>query len=205
MGLGFGVGEEAQADQGAGEVEEGHDRGGLAVVADREPAERDEPRLRPLHDPSVPAQPLARLDATPGDLRGDPALPQRLSQVGAIESLVAVQTGWAPARAARLARGTADRLDRVHQRRQQPRIVHVGRRELHAQRRPCRSTRRWYSEPALPRAVGFGAGVLAATLARLQAIASRSPSQSRRTWRTRRQNPSACQWRNRPQQVLPLP
>ena len=82
MSVGFGVCEVAEADQGAGEVQEGEHRGHLAVVTQAEPAERHDPGQTALHDPSEATEALAGVHAASSDARGDPTLPQRLPQVG---------------------------------------------------------------------------------------------------------------------------
>src|SRR5438067_13554251 len=70
---GLSVGQEAQADEGAGEVQKSEYRGGVPVVPDGKLAKRDDPGLRALHDPPDPSQELTRLHAPPRDPRGDPA------------------------------------------------------------------------------------------------------------------------------------
>jgi len=59
------------ADQRASQLEERLVNVGSPLVANLEPSKAVQPRQSPLHDPSVPPQPLARLDAAPGDARDD--------------------------------------------------------------------------------------------------------------------------------------
>src|SRR3954471_22920258 len=59
--------EEAEADRGAGEDEEGEVDVVAALVADHQPAAAGDPGQGALHHPPVPAQPLAALDPAPGD------------------------------------------------------------------------------------------------------------------------------------------
>lgn len=56
MGRSLSVGQEAQADEGTGEVQKRKDRGGVPVVAHRELAKGDHPGLRALDHPPVPSQ-----------------------------------------------------------------------------------------------------------------------------------------------------
>ncbi len=84
MGAGLSAGEEAQADDDTGEVQERQHRGGVSVVSDRELAEGDDPCVCSLHYPAMTAQALARLHAPPCNSRRDAAPPQRPSLLGEI-------------------------------------------------------------------------------------------------------------------------
>jgi hypothetical protein len=137
-------------------VEERQDGRGLTVVADREPAERDEPCLRPLHNPPVPAQPLAGLHASARDAGRDPAVPQSLAAGRVIVSFVAVDLGRAPARPAGLTRGTADRLNASTSGSRSLESSTLAAESCTARGTPCRSTSTWKLLPALPRSVGLG-------------------------------------------------
>jgi hypothetical protein len=77
------MGEEAQADEGAGEVEEGQDRSGVAIIADCQ--------LPEGHDPANAPQVLAGVHAPGSDPRRDPPLPQGAAQVGVVVPLDRVQ------------------------------------------------------------------------------------------------------------------
>ena len=56
-------GEEAQADQGAAQVQQTLEQVGPPLVADAEAAEAEQPSQRPLHHPSVPTQLPGGVDA----------------------------------------------------------------------------------------------------------------------------------------------
>jgi hypothetical protein len=66
-----------EADECAGQVEEPEQDVRAPLVADLQPPVADQPRQRPLHHVPVAAQPLARLDAAPGDPGRDAARAQR--------------------------------------------------------------------------------------------------------------------------------
>ena len=134
------------------------------LVADAEPAEAQQPRQRPLHDPPVPPEALARLDAAPGDarrdatarrarrfseesyalsacslagrFRGRPGRP-RGPTIGGMASTTGSSSfeSWTLAAESRTASGM-----------------------------PLRSTTRWYLLPRLPRSAGFGPVSLAPAL-----------------------------------------
>jgi hypothetical protein len=93
---GFGMGEEAETDDGAGQVQQRQHRGGLAVVTDRELSEGHEPPLRPLYDPPVAPQPLAGLHTPAGDPRSDAPRSQGSEVVGLVcgASADAAARGW---------------------------------------------------------------------------------------------------------------
>src|SRR3954471_24741068 len=96
--------EEAEADHRAGEDEEGEVNVVAPLVADHQPAAAGDPGQGALHQPPVPAQPLAALDPAPGDARDDAALPAGTAAAAVVVGLVGVQLLRAPSRpAARLA------------------------------------------------------------------------------------------------------
>ena len=67
--------QEAEADEGTGEMQERKDARSVPVVAHREFAKSDHPRLRSLDNPAVTAQSLAGVHAPPRDPRDDAAPP----------------------------------------------------------------------------------------------------------------------------------
>jgi hypothetical protein len=85
------MGEEAETDEGAGEVEEGQDRSGVAVIADRQLPGGHDPGLSPLDYPANAPQALAGVHAAANDPRRDPPLPQGAAQVGVVVPLVRVR------------------------------------------------------------------------------------------------------------------
>src|SRR5215207_1000933 len=103
--------QQVPADERAAEVEEGVVERVVALVAHEQAAVAVQPGEAALHDPAVPAEPRARLDARAGDARGDaPAAEQRAILAGAV-ALVGMQLGGAPARPARAPRRLAQRGD----------------------------------------------------------------------------------------------
>jgi hypothetical protein len=95
VSVSLGVSQEAQAYESTGEMQEGPDRRGVPVVADRELAQRDHPCLRALDDPAVPPQSFTRLHTPPRNPRGNPALPQGPPLLGEVIPFIRVQLGRA--------------------------------------------------------------------------------------------------------------
>lgn len=104
---------------------------GPSLVADGEAAELGEPSQRALHDPPVPAQTLAALDAATGDAVLDATAGERLTAAAVIVGLVGVQPGRAFARSSP---ALADRRHSIHHRLEHPAVVHVGPRQLQRER-----------------------------------------------------------------------
>ena len=125
--------QEAEADEGAGEMQEGEDGGGLTMEAHGQTAEGKDPRIRPFDRPAVATEPLAGLDTATGDPGYDPAPPQSLPADGKIVAFVAVELGWAEARSAGLTNRAANRRDRIDQWLQELGVMHVGRGQQHGQ------------------------------------------------------------------------
>ncbi len=92
---------------------------GAALVADSEAAEAIEPGERPFDHPAMPTEPLARLDATPGDPQYDPALAAGSTAARVVVAFVGMQFGrttpWPPTAPTWL----ADRWDGIEGRLQQ--------------------------------------------------------------------------------------
>jgi len=181
------------------------------LVANGEPTEAGEPAERALYHPTMPAQPLARFDTTPGDARDDAALAAGCPATVEVIPFVRVQLRRAPAWAAP---ETFDRPHRVEQRFEFLGIVDIGGRQrdregdttsVHqevALRSWLAPVGRIRSRRDAPLLAGTDA---ASMLARDQSIRPRLPSRSSRRWWRRSQTPAACQSRSRRQQVTPLP
>jgi hypothetical protein len=205
--------EEADADEGAGQVQEAEDRRGLAVVADREATVREQPGDRPLDDPAMSAEALGGLDATPGDPGDDAASAQGAPVDGIVVALVAVELLGSEARASRLTKRAPDGRDGVDQRLQQLGVVDVGggqrRRErdalpvddqavLRAALAPVRRVRAGRLAPF------FARTLVLSMLARSRSMASRSPSHCSNVRCAWCHTPASCHSRSRRQQLTPL-
>ncbi len=123
------VGEEAEADERAGQVEQPLEQVRPPLVANTEAAKTEQPGLRALDHPAVPAEPFARLDPAAGDVRGDAPGAQCPAAGGEVVRLVAVQLGRPEPRSTRSSARPNDRRDRIDQRHQLGRVVGVGGRE----------------------------------------------------------------------------
>ena len=144
-----------EADECAGRVEEPEQDVRAPLVADLQAPVADQPRQRPLHHVPVAAQPLARLDAAPGDPGRDAAPAQRQTAARVVVPLVAMQLGRALARPPRppsraLDRGTASTIGSSSI---ESWVLAAD--SPAARGMPRRSTSRWYLESGLPRSVGF--------------------------------------------------
>jgi hypothetical protein len=118
--------EEAEADQGAGEIEESKVQIGRALVTDGEPTEAVEPGEGPLDYPAIPSQLLTGLDPTSSDATADAALAQVVPTAGIVVALIGMQF------VRPLTRSPAppfDRLDGFDQIFEDDRVVDIGRRE----------------------------------------------------------------------------
>jgi hypothetical protein len=135
------------------------------LVTDPQPPIAVQPRQRSLHSPAMAAQPLAALDAAPGDPGNDPSFSQRLTAERMVVALVGVQLLRPAARPARLP--VVHGWDRVDGRLQQLAIVAVGPDSTAASGVPFPSTTRWCFVPCLPRSVGLGPTAAAPTAAPL--------------------------------------
>ena len=158
------------------------------LIAYREPAVTGEPGQCALHHPSVPSQPLARVDPAPSDARLYAPLPQGLAAAREIVALLGVQLLRTLARPAPTAMGLLDRLDGVHGLLQDRRVVDVGGREDYRERDApsVRNNVALRARFCLIRRIRAGslAPLLAGTLAeskeaRSQSIRSASPSRSK--------------------------
>ena len=145
----------APANQRAPQVEKRLVDVSPPLVAHLQPPVPLQPRQRPLHNPPVSAQLLARLDASPRDARGDAPLPERLAAAREVVAFVGVQLLRALTRAS--AAGLPDR----------PRTASTASSSaleswtlaavwITAKGTPSRSSTTWRLEPDLPLSVGFG-------------------------------------------------
>src|SRR4051794_27705869 len=125
---------EAHAHQGAGQVEHTLEDVRAPLVAHPEPAKAEQPSERALCHPAVATEPLARVDATSCDARGDASDAQGTAEARGIVGFVGVQLGRASARSPRLAPWPDDGWNRIDKRNELGGVVRVGGREPHGQR-----------------------------------------------------------------------
>ncbi len=184
---------------------------GPALVAGGQPPELAEPRESTLHNPSVPPEPCAALDASPSDARLDMAAGQSPTAATMIISLVGVElagpaSGWSP----RLPDGRYG-IDHLFQ---YDAVVDVGSCQPDRERDALRIGEdvTLGARLAAIRRVGTcrRAPLLAATdalsrAARLKSMALRRPRRSRSTRWSLSQTPACCQSRKRLQHVIPEP
>ena len=184
------------------------------LIAHGQPTEAIEPGQRPLHDPPVPSEALAGLHAAAGDPWEDAPLPAGSTTARVVVALIGVQLVRTPTRSSRTASRLADRLDRVQGGFQQPRVMHVGRRERHGEGDPLSVDHKMALRArfAAIRRIrpGVFAPLLAATLAessdaRDQSSLSASAKRWSNSWCRRSHTPVSCQSRRRRQHVIPLP
>jgi putative spermidine/putrescine transport system substrate-binding protein len=187
---------------------------GTALVANAQAATAKQPGERALHYPAVPTKALARVNASPGYSWGNAARAQRTPQVREVIGLVGVEFGRSSARSPRSSSRADDGWNGVEQRDELSRIVGVGGREADCQ----------WNTGLVHDEVVLGAGLAAvgrvrpgrrapflartlrlSALARDQSMAASSPSQFKSRSCSFCQTPTACQSRNRLQQVMPLP
>ena len=119
--------EESETDQSTGQVQQPLEDVSASLVADIEAATAEQPRERALHHPSVSSEPLAGVDASPGDVWGTAARAQRTPQLHGIVGLVSVEFGRSLAWSPRSPTRSDDRQNGINQREQLRRIVGVGR------------------------------------------------------------------------------
>jgi hypothetical protein len=198
-----------EADECAGQVEEPEQDVRAPLVADLQPPVADQPRQRPLHHVPVAAQPLARLDAAPGDPGRDAAPAQRQTAARVVVPLVAMQLGRALAGRPRgpLTGGTASTTAGII-------AVGVGGRQPCGQRDAAPVDQQVVLGAGLAAVCRVRAGQAAPRLARtlkLSRLARNQsswpwrPSWSSSTWWSCCHTPARCQSRSRRQQVTGLP
>jgi hypothetical protein len=205
--------EAADADERAGEREQGPQDIAPSLEADAQTAEVQQPRQAPapFHQPVVPAEPLARLYATAGDPGRDASGAQGAALLGIVLARVRVQLLRSEAGPARLARRRAGSrrqctprawsrghlLPRAGPRAESPGDPRAGGTCSRVCRDPPGSARS--PLPLLARTLTVS------MLARVQSMARSSPSQFR-IWRcSASHTPAASQSRSLRQQVGPLP
>lgn len=184
---------------------------GAPLIADCQPAETAEPSQGTFHDPAMPSQTLAALDAAPGDPWLDSTPAQCPTALREIVAFIGMQLGRSPLRSAD---AVVDRRHRVDQLFEEAAVVDIGRGEPDGER----DTPGVGDEGALAAgsaAIGrIGASLRApllagtdalSTQARLQSIALARPNRSSSTRWSLSQMPAACQACSRRQHVIPEP
>ena len=106
---------------------------GPPLIADLEASIAHQPGQRPLHHIPMPAESLARLDATPGDPWRDPTPAQRPPAARVVLALVQMQLDRALAGPPGPPPRSLDRPDGVHHGLEQQRVVGVGGRQAGGQ------------------------------------------------------------------------
>jgi hypothetical protein len=127
---------------------------GAALIADRQAPAAQQPGQRPLHLPTMTAQPGAGLHPTAGDPRGDVPAPQRPPAGRVVVALIAMELGrsppWPPGRPrGPITAGTASTICSSSE------SCVLAADSPTASGIPPASTSRWSLEPALPRSTGF--------------------------------------------------
>jgi hypothetical protein len=206
--------EEAETDEGAGEIEERKVEIREALVADHQATEAVEPSEGPLDDPAVPSQFLTGLDPTSSDATADATMAQVVPTAAVVIALVGMQcVGAYPRSAAR----TPDGFDRFDQIFEDDRVVDIGRREPDrewdalpinqdvALRARFATIGRVGTNLLIRTAPLFAGTIEPSRLARDQSTWSAPPNRSRSARCRRCHTPACCQSRKRRQHVTPLP
>ena len=182
-----------------------------SLISDFQPAVAIQPTVRPLHYPTMPPQPLRRLNAFAGDAWLDAAPPQCSSFLPRVIGFVSVQLRRAFARPPA---GALDRADRIDGLFHHSDVVHVCRRDSHGQRDPLALDHQMAFRAlfaAIRRILpGERAPFCAGTAdesrdARDQSIRSASPRRSSSSRWSLFQTPASCHSRKRRQHVMPEP
>jgi hypothetical protein len=184
------------------------------LIADREPAVLRKPAQCALHNPSVAAQSLTRVDSASGDAWGYASLSQGFSATREVVAFVGVELLGTLPRSAGTATRPLDRLYGVHGFLQHLRVVDVCGTE-HYRQRDASSVRNKVALRARFSLIcrilaGFWAPLLAgmeaeSSEARSHSICSASPRRSRRTRCSFAHTPASCHSFRRRQQVIPEP
>jgi hypothetical protein len=207
-------GQRVEADQHARQLHEPQHDVGAPLVAHLQAPVAHQPRQRPLHHIAVAAQPLAGLDATPGDPGRDPASAQRPPATWVVVTLVAVQLGGPLPGSARPPTRSPDRWHGVHHGLQQHRVMGVGRRQPDGQGDAATVGQQVVLGPGLAAVCRIRAGQAAPRLARTLIESRLARDQSSWPWRPSWSNswwwscchtPARYQSRSRRQQVTGLP
>ncbi len=184
---------------------------GAPLVADGQAAEPAEPGQGALHDPAMPSQALAALDAAPSNAIPDPSFAQTLMAARQIIGLVGVKLCGALAGSAA---ALAHRRHGIDQLVEGAAVVNVCRGDPQGERDAPGIGDNVAPGPGSAAIGRIGASLLAplfagtdalSTQARLQSIACAPPKRSSRTRCNRFQTPPACQSRSRRQHVIPDP
>lgn len=205
-----------KTDQGASDQNERQVDIGTALISNAKAPVFVQPGMSSFHDPTMSAELLATIDASPCYARCYPAFAKRLSAFSVVVAFVRMQLLRAESWSAPLA--TANSRDRINGGFEHYAIVNVGSRQHNAQRRSkpiyhkmalralfAAIRRRWPSRFTAP-FFASGAGTLAeSALARDQSILSACESLSRQRACSSAQTPAVCQSRRRRQQVMPEP
>jgi hypothetical protein len=184
------------------------------LVPNNQPLELVEPGKGALHNPAVPAQPLAALYSSSGNSRSYASLAQRSPAPLKVVPFVSVQLGRPLPSSPAKQRSLLDRLDSINHVSKSVRVVNVGRCADYGERNSLGVDHNMALRTRFALICGvrpctlppFLAGTLAeSTAARDQSILPASPSLSNSTWCKRSHTPAACKSLSRRQQVLPLP
>ncbi len=110
--------EEAQTDEGAGQVEKSLEQVSPPFIADAEAAAAKQAGEAAFDHPAMAAQPLTGIDSTSRDARDDASGAQAAAKRRGIVRLVAVEFGRALAWPTELATGTIDGRNGIDERKQ---------------------------------------------------------------------------------------
>lgn len=184
---------------------------GPSLIANLQPPISVQPRMGPLHDPSIATQSLRTVDAPSGNSRTNPSPAQRLPLGCRIVGFVRMQLLRSLARPTL---GASDGLYSIDGGFHHLDVMDMGSRERHRQRDSVSvdhkmALRARFAAILRIRPGRFappGAGTVAESMqARDQSILSASPSRSRSTLWSFFQTPACCQALSRRQHVIPLP
>lgn len=184
---------------------------GAAFVADAQAAELMQPTKRAFHHPSCFPQATAMRSPAASQLVGDPALLQPAMMCGTAVGAISLHGLGSLARASDLA---PHGRNGGHERLQLAAVMHVGRRQLNAQRQALGigAKMMFAARFAAVRRVGPGLKppkrartLLESTTARDQSIWSVACKRRSSSWWSFSKTPAFCQSRSRRQQVMPLP
>lgn len=198
-------------DDGTTEGEEGLMNIGAAFVANPQPAELVQPTEGAFHDPARFAQPAPVQRARACQLVGDPALLQPPMMCGATVSAITLHDLRPLTRATDLAlHGRNGR----HERLELAAVMHVGRRQLDAQRQALGIGAKMMFAARFAAVGRVGSRLKPPKTARTLLESTTARDQSSRSATCKRRNnsrwsfsqtPAFCQSRSRRQQVMPLP
>ena len=198
-------------DDGATESEEGLVNVGAAFVADAQAPELMQPTQRAFHDPACFSQAAAMRSAAAGQLVGDSSVLQPTMMRGTAVGAIALQDLGPLARATDLAPHRGNGAD---QGLELAAVMHVGCRQLDAQRQPLGIGAKMMFAARFAAVGRVRSGLkppktartlLESTTARDQSIRPAASNRRSSSWWSFSQTPAFCQSRSRRQQVMPLP